>query len=180
MFGMGGLDLNPLRCMWKRQPYECPHEDIRFHLYTPRMRHGVEVDIMKPKTFKANGFIPEHDTCLLVHGFNGTQKSKHIKYLIDGMCSHDSFESLLDERPFPAYVHREFNVIAIDWEAVSAYPCYLSSLSNTRLVAQCSAQVILFEPQNPQEPVFDYVPFSVILICDISRNKSQKYRVCWP
>lgn len=40
-----------------------------------------------------------------------------------------------------AYVHREFNVIAVDWEAVSAYPCYLSSLSNTRLVAQCSAQV---------------------------------------
>uniref|UniRef100_A0A336LN77 CSON008436 protein n=1 Tax=Culicoides sonorensis TaxID=179676 RepID=A0A336LN77_CULSO len=125
MFGMGGLDLNPLRCMWKRD-YYCPHEDVRYHLYTPRVRSGIEVDIMKPVTFKKAGYIPEHETCLVIHGFNGTQKSKHIRYLID------------------AYVSRDFNVIAIDWEAVSAYPCYLSSLSNTRLVAQCSAQLYSF------------------------------------
>lgn len=80
---MGGLDLNPLRCMWKRD-YYCPHEDIRFHLYTPRVQSGIEVDIMKPGTFRAAGFIPQHDTCLVIHGFNGTQRSKHIRYLIDG------------------------------------------------------------------------------------------------
>lgn len=43
-----------------------------------------------------------------------------------------------------AYVHRDYNVVAIDWERVSAYPCYLSSLSNTRLVAQCTAQLYSF------------------------------------
>lgn len=43
-----------------------------------------------------------------------------------------------------AYVHRKYNVIAVDWERVSAYPCYLSSISNTKLVAQCTAQLYSF------------------------------------
>lgn len=74
----------------------CPHEDIRFHLYTPRVRSGIEVDIMKPATFKSAGFIPQHDTCLVIHGFNGTQKSKHIRYLIDGtLKSTDIFSFFL-------------------------------------------------------------------------------------
>lgn len=119
---MGGLDLNPLRCMWKRD-YYCPHEDVRFHLYTPKTRNGLEVNILKPHTFKKAGYMPHQATSLIVHGFNGTQTSRHIKYLID------------------AYILRGFNVVAVDWEAVSAYPCYLSSVSNTRLVSQCTAQV---------------------------------------
>lgn len=43
-----------------------------------------------------------------------------------------------------AYLSRKFNVFAVDWERISAYPCYLSSLSNTKLVSQCTAQVIMF------------------------------------
>jgi hypothetical protein len=34
-----------------------------------------------------------------------------------------------------------FSCISVDWEALTSYPCYLSSLSNTKLVAQCTAQV---------------------------------------
>lgn len=42
------------------------------------------VDILKPATFMNVGFRHYHETALIIHGFNGTQDSKHIKYLIDG------------------------------------------------------------------------------------------------
>lgn len=29
----------------------------------------------------------------------------------------------------------------MDWEPLTIFPCYLSALSNTRLVSQCSAQL---------------------------------------
>ncbi|GLH00080.1 Phospholipase A1 [Gryllus bimaculatus] len=41
-----------------------------------------------------------------------------------------------------AYVSRgDYNVFTVDWEPLTRFPCYLSALSNTRLVAQCSAQL---------------------------------------
>lgn len=40
-----------------------------------------------------------------------------------------------------AYLKRgDYNVFTIDWEPLTMFPCYLSALSNTRLVAQCGAQ----------------------------------------
>lgn len=40
-----------------------------------------------------------------------------------------------------AYLNRkDYNVFTVDWEPLTFFPCYLSSLSNTRLVAQCTAQ----------------------------------------
>lgn len=40
-----------------------------------------------------------------------------------------------------AYLNRgDYNVFTIDWEPLTFFPCYLSALSNTRLVAQCAAQ----------------------------------------
>lgn len=32
-------------------------------------------------------------------------------------------------------------LISVDWERLTNYPCYLSSISNTKLVAQCTAQL---------------------------------------
>lgn len=43
-----------------------------------------------------------------------------------------------------AYLSREFNVITVDWRPLTRYPCYLHSLINTRLTAQCTAQVYSF------------------------------------
>lgn len=40
-----------------------------------------------------------------------------------------------------AYLNRkDYNVFTVDWEPLTFFPCYLSSLSNSRLVAQCTAQ----------------------------------------
>lgn len=44
----------------------------------------------------------------------------------------------------PAYLTRDFNVITVDWRPLTRYPCYLHSLINTRLTAQCTAQVYSF------------------------------------
>lgn len=41
-----------------------------------------------------------------------------------------------------AYLRRgDYNVFTVDWEPLTIFPCYLSSLSNTRLVAQCAAML---------------------------------------
>lgn len=44
-----------------------------------------------------------------------------------------------------AYLSREYNVIAVDWETLTKYPCYLTSLSHTKLVSQCTAQVRILQ-----------------------------------
>ncbi|XP_062705954.1 phospholipase A1 [Aedes albopictus] len=126
LFTPGGVfDLNFFRCMWKKD-YDCPHEDIRFFLYTPTCRRGRIVDMNRPKTFFRAGFRPHRETAIIIHGFNGTQTSRHIMFLKD------------------AYLSRKYNVFAVDWERISQYPCYLSSLSNTKLVSQCTAQLYSF------------------------------------
>lgn len=43
---------------------------------------------------------------------------------------------------YTAYLkRRDFNVFVVDWSPLTVYPCYLSSLRNTRLVSQCTAQL---------------------------------------
>lgn len=43
--------------------------------------------------------------------------------------------------PHTAYLRRgDYNVFTVDWSALTFFPCYLTSLSNSRLVAQCTAQ----------------------------------------
>lgn len=42
---------------------------------------------------------------------------------------------------FTAYLSRDFNVVLVDWKKLTYYPCYFSALGNTKLVAQCTAQV---------------------------------------
>lgn len=55
-----------------------------FFLIHRKARKGIIVDIRKPKTFVKAGYISEHDTAIIIHGFNGTQTSQHIMYLKDG------------------------------------------------------------------------------------------------
>lgn len=44
------------------------------------------MDITIPKSLLRAGFRHLHETAIIIHGFNGTQDSEHIKYLIDGTC----------------------------------------------------------------------------------------------
>lgn len=55
------------------------------------------VDVRKPKTFIKAGYIPQHETAILIHGFNGTQTSQHIMYLKDGNLSHIT-KTFMDQR----------------------------------------------------------------------------------
>lgn len=53
-----------------------------------KAKRGKVVDVRRPKTFIKAGFIPEHETAIIIHGFNGTQTSQHIMYLKDGDLLH--------------------------------------------------------------------------------------------
>lgn len=43
---------------------------------------GRYVDVRKPPTF--SNFRPYEETVFIVHGFNGTARDKHMRYLKDG------------------------------------------------------------------------------------------------
>lgn len=46
---------------------------------------------------------------------------------------------------FAAYLTRkDYNIFTVDWEPLTRFPCYLSAISNTRLVGQCTAQLYSF------------------------------------
>ncbi|KXJ72857.1 hypothetical protein RP20_CCG017101 [Aedes albopictus] len=57
--------------------------DRRPHLRT--CRRGRIVDMNRPKTFFRAGFRPHRETAIIIHGFNGTQTSRHIMFLKDGL-----------------------------------------------------------------------------------------------
>ncbi|XP_013100403.1 lipase member H-A [Stomoxys calcitrans] len=122
----GILDANVLRCQLTSTNV-CPSPYIGFRLHTPKSsRYGVAINIRNPLTLFQGGFSKKRDTVFIVHGFNGTAIDKHLQFLRD------------------AYLSRDFNVITVDWRPLTQYPCYLQSLINTRLTAQCTAQIYSF------------------------------------
>lgn len=72
------------------------------------------IDVRKPKSFIKGGFIPEHETAIIIHGFNGTQTSQHIMYLKDGNFLQKPKFSLemINASIFTAYISKQYNVIA--------------------------------------------------------------------
>lgn len=109
---------------------------------------GRYVDVRKPKTFV--NFRSHEETVFIVHGFNGTARDKHMRYLKDGKHSIRSHIEpyfpvksyiFYSNFSFTAYLSRNFNVVLVDWKKLTYYPCYFSALGNTKLVAQCTAQV---------------------------------------
>uniref|UniRef100_A0A1I8MSU9 Lipase domain-containing protein n=1 Tax=Musca domestica TaxID=7370 RepID=A0A1I8MSU9_MUSDO len=122
----GVWDVNVLRCMLRNNRI-CPSPYIMYRLYAPKSsRYGVAINIHNPMTLFQGGFSSKRDTVFIVHGFNGTATDKHLQFLRD------------------AYLSRDFNVITVDWRPLTEYPCYLQSLINTRLTAQCTAQMYSF------------------------------------
>lgn len=67
-------------------------------------------------------------------------------WVTSGMVSEDGFNwnplkiTLIQFTP-SAYLSRNYNVLAVDWYRLTQYPCYIPALANTKLVAQCTAQV---------------------------------------
>lgn len=106
------------------------------------------VNVHSSKLLLRAGYNPADQTIIIIHGFNGTEASEHMGYLRDG-----EYLSGIQERsgikwmelssPRTAYLSRHYNVIAVDWYRLTQYPCYITALANTRLVAQCTAQVSL-------------------------------------
>lgn len=126
---------------------------ICFSFYR-KIPDGRYVDVRKPKTFSS--FRPHEETVFILHGFNGTARDTHMRYLKDGKTDsvpstfHQSQNNMWKksfDSPFrslslfTAYLSRNFNVVLVDWKKLTHYPCYFSALGNTKLVAQCTAQV---------------------------------------
>ncbi|XP_055376460.1 phospholipase A1 [Condylostylus longicornis] len=126
----GVWDVNILRCVIKGAG-ACPHPDVNFRIYSPKgYKKGLPLDVRNPFSLYASGFSKYRETAILIHGFNGTEQDEHFRYLRD------------------AYLSRDFNVVTVDWRPLTQYPCYLTALANTRLTAQCAAQVYAFLTHN--------------------------------
>lgn len=63
---------------------EMVYKQLKMNANSRKAKNGKVVDVRKPKTFIKAGYIPEHETAIIIHGFNGTQTSQHIMYLKEG------------------------------------------------------------------------------------------------
>ncbi|CAH0386747.1 unnamed protein product [Bemisia tabaci] len=116
------MDIRYWRCIIKKGSH-CPDDDIRIYLYSSEIRVKRRIDVNHPFSLHMNGWDPEKRNVIIIHGFNGTEGKTPMTFIRD------------------AYLNRgDYNVFTVDWKPLSKFPCYLSSLSNTRLVAQCTAQ----------------------------------------
>ncbi|XP_074028519.1 phospholipase A1 [Leptinotarsa decemlineata] len=124
-------DIRYWRCILKKS-YQCPDNDIRFYLYTRETgTTRLRIDIRNVHSLEYSGYNPKRKNVIIIHGFNGTESKSPIT-IIRG-----------------AYLSRnDYNIFTVDWEPLTRFPCYLSALSNTRLVGQCTAKLYAFIMDN--------------------------------
>lgn len=67
--------------------------------------------------------------------------SMHILYVFFRLVPSNETVATNTIFAWAAYLSRHFNVVLVDWKKLTYYPCYFSALGNTKLVAQCTAQV---------------------------------------
>lgn len=110
------------------------------------------MDVKNPISLYLAGYDKHHETVFLIHGFNGTERDKHMMYLRDGNATLlilfrflQTINTILPANYYflhiEAYLSRDYNVVTVDWKPLTQYPCYLTALTNLKLAAQCSAQV---------------------------------------
>ncbi|KAF4517959.1 hypothetical protein B566_EDAN005326 [Ephemera danica] len=118
------MDARYWRCVYKRS-FTCPNPDIRFYLYAKAGARRKAIDVrMSHTALLRSGFDPDKRSVILLHGFNGTVDTEPLTFI---------------KR---AYLNRgDYNVVLVDWGDLTKFPCYLTALSNTKLVAQCAAQM---------------------------------------
>ncbi|XP_044732526.1 lipase member H-A [Chrysoperla carnea] len=121
---MDMFDIRYWRCVIKKAA-QCPNSDIKFFLYTPDTgTRRKRIDIKNPNALKYMGWNPHKESVIIIHGFNGTENKTPMTIIRNAYLSTG-----------------EYNVFTVDWESLTIFPCYLSALSNTRLVSRCSAQL---------------------------------------
>ncbi|XP_075225196.1 phospholipase A1 [Lycorma delicatula] len=119
---LNAFDINYWRCKIKRAK-TCPDSDIKIFYYSSEHKYKTKIDMRSPIALEYSGWDPHKKNVIIIHGFNGTERKSPMTFVRN------------------AYLKRgDYNVFTIDWEPLTAFPCYLSALSNTRLVAQCGAQ----------------------------------------
>ncbi|XP_063242760.1 pancreatic lipase-related protein 2-like [Bacillus rossius redtenbacheri] len=120
------LDVRYWRCVFKKTS-QCPDDDIKFFLYTRNSMYREMVDVARPASLKYSSWDPDHKNVIIIHGFNGTESKVPMTFIRNAYL-----------------VHGGYNVFTVEWASLTRFPCYLSALSNTKLVAQCSAQLYSF------------------------------------
>lgn len=109
-----------------------------------KQRRGKLINPLDPDSLSRAKFKSYEETAFIVHGFNGSHVDRHMRYLRDGKeiaYVLTGAVELIKMSHLLAYLSRKFNVIMVSWTRLTFYPCYLSALSNTKLVGQCAAQV---------------------------------------
>lgn len=116
------MDARYWKCIYKRGN-TCPDPDIKFYMYTNNSPFRKRIDLRSTTALRYGGWDPHKKNVIIVHGFNSTERKAPMTIIRDSFLSRG-----------------DYNVFTVDWEPLTIFPCYLSALSNTRLVAQCSAQ----------------------------------------
>uniref|UniRef100_A0A6P7GDW1 Phospholipase A1 n=1 Tax=Diabrotica virgifera virgifera TaxID=50390 RepID=A0A6P7GDW1_DIAVI len=120
-------DVSYWRCLLKKH-YECPDNNIRYYLYTPENgEKRITIDVRNPHSLNYSGYDYKKNNVIIIHGFNGTESRSPITILRNAYLSR-----------------KDYNIFTIDWSTITHFPCYISALSNTRLVGQCGAKLYAF------------------------------------
>ncbi|CAG9578935.1 unnamed protein product [Danaus chrysippus] len=144
---MSMIDFRYWRCVMKRE-WKCPDSEINFYLYTPERPYKQWVDVRRANKLPHYGWKLSRKNVLIIHGFNGTHSKTPMTFLRDGKLNNlpasKHITNIIVKNGFNniAYLSRkDYNVFMVDWSPLTRFPCYLSALSNTKLAAQCTAQL---------------------------------------
>ncbi|KAJ4428463.1 hypothetical protein ANN_24500 [Periplaneta americana] len=151
-------------CIWRRgnDRDNCPDPDVKYYMYTSKaLSQRKQVDVTGADWLRANGWEPNDDTVVLIHGYGGMDGSFPMVVLRDVeskppdvsrepiTCKRDVVK--LTERVMrgppnsSAYLKNgSYNVFVVDWGPLCKPPCYASAVHNLRPVARCVSELFTF------------------------------------
>ncbi|XP_069687339.1 phospholipase A1-like [Periplaneta americana] len=117
-------------CIWRRgnDRDNCPDPDVKYYMYTSKaLSQRKQVDVTGADWLRANGWEPNDDSVVLIHGYGGMDGSFPMVVLRDAYLKNGSY-----------------NVFVVDWGPLCKPPCYASAVHNLRPVARCVSELFTF------------------------------------
>ncbi|PBC30738.1 Phospholipase A1 member A [Apis cerana cerana] len=117
-----------------KPPYECPHPQIEFYLYTREtQKKPLRIDVRKFDSLYYSKFNKSHPTKIIIHGFGGGRN------LIPSPDLRKAY-----------FTRGNYNIIIVDYGTLVREPCLSQIQWGPDFCSRCIAQLVRYLRDHPR------------------------------
>ncbi|KAF3430549.1 hypothetical protein E2986_12579 [Frieseomelitta varia] len=117
-----------------KPPYECPHPQIEFYLYTREtQKKPLRIDVRRFESLQHSKFNRSHPTKIIIHGFGGGRN------LIPSPDIRKAY-----------FTRGDYNIIIVDYGSLVREPCLSQIQWGPDFCSRCIAQLVRYLRDHPR------------------------------